>query len=65
MKLGQRLDAIKALQDEATEGIDWKVFRCFPNIEVGGSEISFGGSGDFVSKEEAIEALQLLLDELR
>jgi hypothetical protein len=65
LTLGQRIAAIKALEDGVMDDVPWFVRRIFTDkFMVNGREISLTNDGDFVSREEAIEALKWMVEQL-
>ena len=65
LTLGQRIAAIKALEDGVMDDVPWFVRRIFTDkFMVNGREISLTNDGDFVSREEAIAALKWMVEQL-
>jgi hypothetical protein len=64
MTLKEKLEKIEELQKLTTP---WKVMRLMGKVELFGNHISFnadGHGGDFVSLEEAREAIDWLVEQL-
>lgn len=64
MKLKKKLEKLDKLSKNPGEDLPWEVVRAFPEIELCTTGISFHADGDYLSREEAIWALQYLLNEL-
>lgn len=63
MTLKEKLEKIEELQEVTTP---WEVMRLVGKIELSGTQISFraDGHGDFVSLEEAREAIDWIVEQL-
>lgn len=64
LTIKQRIKRIEELDSDITDGLPWEIVRLFPDMSLYGSSISFCMGGDFVTREEAIEGIKLLLKEL-
>jgi hypothetical protein len=63
--IGKRMQIIANMSGPLRDSMPWHVMRLWPKAELYSSQIRFGDDGDFVSREEAITALEWMLAELR
>lgn len=64
MKLKKKLKKLNKLSRDPGKDLPWEVARAFPEIYLCTTGIAFHSDGDFLSREEALWALNYLLDEL-
>lgn len=65
MRLKKQIEKCEYYSGKPKSEIPWEVLRVFPNMDIGSTGISFSPDGDFVTREEAIFALEYLLNELK
>lgn len=61
MTIGRALYASYVNEKKAIENLPYKVRVAFPGISLHGTQISFHKDGDFLTHEEAVEAVKVLL----
>lgn len=62
MTLGKALHICSLNEKAAIIALPYKVRVAFPGIALAGTQISFSPDGDFLTHEEAVEAVRLLLN---
>ena len=58
--LGSAMETCRVNEKKAIENLPYKL-RCAFDISLAGTQISFHKDGDYLSHEEAVEAVKLLL----
>lgn len=65
MTLRDKLDQITSLESSALVNLPWEVRRILPDIKVAGDQISFAQNGDYVTADEALAALEMMVKQLK
>lgn len=64
LSIRQRIKCIEELETDIRSSLPGEVTRMFTDISIFGSQICFSSEGDYLTLDEAIRGVKLLLKEL-
>lgn len=64
MKLRKQIKKCEKYSGSPIGDLPWEVRRAFPHIDICSSGIAFDEDGDFLTIDEAIDVLNILIDQL-
>lgn len=62
--IGTFLSYVQENEKSIKENLPWEIRRAFPEMALHGGNISFSTEGDWLTREEAINCVKLLLENL-